>query len=54
MREQYAYRIRPIGYGRWEVYEYKGDKPIQTFNDPLEAAHWLRVLFGLPILVKKE
>lgn len=54
MKEQYNYRIRPIGKGRWEIYQYSTDKPIRTFDDPLEAARWVRDRLGLPIIVKHE
>jgi hypothetical protein len=54
LKEQFVYRIRSIGYRQWEVYEYKSDKPIRTFDDPLIAAHWVRERLGLPIIAERE
>jgi hypothetical protein len=54
LKEQFVYRIRSIGYREWEVYEYHSDKPIRKFNDPLEAAHWVRERLGLPIIAERE
>lgn len=49
MKEQFDYRIRPIGQGRWAVYEYRTDKLVRAFDSPLEAAQWAR-----EVLIKRS
>jgi hypothetical protein len=42
IKEQFAYRIRPIGDGRWAVYDYKSNTELEVFDSPIIAAEWAR------------